>query len=217
MDHRIRRCGTPRSGGAAMSARLAVLASGGGSNLQAILSACSSGELAASVVCVVSDNANAGALLRAEAAGVPSVFVHPRPANVAMDRRVWDRSLANVVAKCRPDWIVLAGFMRLLTSEFLDQFPHRVVNLHPARPGELPGTKAIERAFAEFTAGTRILSGVMVHLVPNGGVDDGPVLATADVAFRPGDTVADFTDRMHRAERSLLVSTLSRLVQEVSA
>ena len=200
-----------------MSARLAVLASGSGSNLQAILNACSSGELAASVVCVVSDNAKAGALVRAEAAGVPSVFVHPRPTNVTMDRRVWDRSLAAAVAKCRPDWIVLAGFMRLLTCDFLDQFPHRVVNLHPARPGELPGTKAIERAFAEFAAGTRTHSGVMVHLVPNEGVDDGPVLATADVAFLPGDTVADFADRMHSAERSLLVSTLSRLVQEVSA
>ncbi len=200
-----------------MSARLAVLASGGGSNLQAILNACASGELAASVVCVVSDNANAGALARAEAAGVPSVFVHPRSTNLTMDRRVWDRSLAAAVAKCRPDWVVLAGFMRLLTSEFLDQFPHRVVNLHPARPGELPGTKAIERAFVEFVAGTRTHSGVMVHLVPNEGVDDGPVLATVDVAFFPGDTVAAFTARMHRAEHSLLVSTLSRLVEEVSA
>lgn len=203
-----------------MSARLAVLAvlaSGGGSNLQAILDACASGELAASVACVVSDNADAGALARAEVAGVPSVFAHPRSTNVTMDRRVWDRSLGIAVATCRPDWVVLAGFMRLLTSEFLDRFPHRVVNLHPARPGELAGTNAIERAFAEFAAGTRTHSGVMVHLVPDEGMDDGPVLATADVAFLPGDTLADFAARMHRVEHSLLISTLSRLVEEVSA
>ena len=201
-----------------MTARLAVLASGAGSNLQAILDACASGALDATVVCVLSDNANAGALARAEAAGVGSVLVHARPASTAgsLDRRAWDESLADSVAESTPDFVVLAGFMRLLSGSFLDRFPHRVINLHPARPGELPGRNAIERAFAEFVAGTRDASGVMVHLVPDEGVDDGPVLATVDVPLLAGDTLELFAARMHEAEHQLLVSTLARLVEEVS-
>lgn len=200
-----------------MTARIAVLASGSGSNLQAILDACASGELRAAVVCVVSDQPSAGALIRAEAAGVGRVFVHPHPASSEWDRRQWDSALADAVADSQPDWVILAGFMRILSGAFLDRFAHRVINLHPARPGELPGIRAIERAYNQFLEGTRTRSGVMVHCVPDEGVDDGPVLATVDVALHPGDTLADFTARMHRAEHALVVSTLSRLVEEVSA
>ena len=200
-----------------MTARLAVLASGRGSNLKAVLDACASGDIDASVVCVVSDNPNASALIRAEEAGVDRVFALPRRTEPTIDRRSWDSSLADAVAESEPDWVVLAGFMRLLSGAFLDRFPQRVINLHPALPGEFPGLNAIERAFAEFKADTRTASGVMVHLVPDEGVDDGPVLATASVAFRAGDTLPGFAARMHAAEHSLLISTLAKLVQEVSA
>ena len=202
-----------------MTARLAVLASGEGSNLQAILDACALGDLDATVVCVLSDNANAGALARGESAGVGRVLVHPRSAatSVEFDRRAWDESLADAVAGSSPDFVILAGFMRLLSGSFLDRFPNRVVNLHPARPGELPGRNAIERAFAQFVAGTRSASGVMVHLVPDEGVDDGPVLAAVDVPIVAGDTFEMFAARMHKAEHRLLVTTLARLVEEVSA
>lgn len=202
-----------------MTARLAVLASGDGSNLQAILDACASGDLDATVVCVLSDNPNAGALARAVAARVPHVLVQRRPEarGATFDRQAWDVSLAGAVVKTSPDFVILAGFMRLLSGSFLDCFPQRVINLHPARPGELPGLNAIERAFAQFVAGTRATSGVMVHLVPDEGVDDGPVLATVDVPLHRGDTLELFAARMHAAEHQLLVTTLARLVEEVSA
>lgn len=200
-----------------MSARIAVLASGNGSNLQAILDACADGRLDASVVAVVSDRVEARALDRGREAGVALVAAHPRVRNASTDRRAWDASLADLVAEAHPDWVVLAGFMRLLSSAFLDRFPQRVVNLHPARPGELPGVDAIERAYAEFRAGSRSVTGVMVHLVPDEGVDDGPVLATVDVAIADDDSLDSLAARMHAMEHELLVSTLARLVEEVSA
>jgi phosphoribosylglycinamide formyltransferase 1 len=197
-----------------MTARIAVLLSGSGSNLQAILDACADGRIDAIVVAVVSDRDDAFGLERARQNGVSMVLHHTRrsgPMSVD-ERRMWDASLADVVTAAQPDWVVLAGFLRILSSAFLERFANRVVNLHPARPGELAGLHAIERAFDEHVAGFRSSSGVMVHLVPDEGVDDGPVLATVDVPFVDGDTLATFSDRMHRCEHDLLVATLADLV-----
>jgi folate-dependent phosphoribosylglycinamide formyltransferase PurN len=101
--------------------------------------------------------------------------------------------------------------MRLLTLDFLGWFPGMVVNLHPALPGELPGTHAIARAHAECEAGTRTRTGVMVHLVPDEGVDDGPVLATEEIDLRPDESLSDLEARIHAVEHRLLVSTLRDL------
>src|SRR5262245_13970202 len=167
-----------------MTARLVVLASGNGSNLQAVLDACHNGHLAADVVAVLSDRPGAAALARATHAGVPAV---PLPAEPGERRSDYDTRLANATESYDPDVIVLAGWMRILTMSFLARFP-RVVNLHPALPGELPGTHAIERAWHEALAGERDHTGVMVHFVPDEGVDSGPVLATATVLIQPDDT-----------------------------
>jgi phosphoribosylglycinamide formyltransferase 1 len=196
-----------------MTAQLVVLASGSGSNLQAILDAGASGRLKARVVGLVSDQPSAFALQRAAAAGVPTVAL---PRLAGEPRPSYDERLASTVAAFDPDWVVLAGFMRLLTHRFLDRFPGRVVNLHPALPGDLPGTHAIERAYDQWLAGTRTHSGLMVHLVPDEGVDNGPVLATEVVPFQPGDTLHDFADRMHAAEHRLLVDTLITLTKETA-
>jgi phosphoribosylglycinamide formyltransferase-1 len=190
-------------------ARIAVLVSGSGSNLQAILDATASGALAAEVALVVSNLPGVTALDRAEAAGVRSVVVEREPGEARAD---YDARLAAIVGEAQPDWVVLAGWMRILTMSFLGAFPNRVVNLHPALPGELPGTHAIERAYDEARSGSRTGTGVMVHLVPDEGVDDGPVLATATVAIHPSDTLDDLAERVHRAEHALLVSTLTGLI-----
>ena len=191
-----------------MRRRLVVLASGNGSNAQAVIDACASGSLPAEVVAVVSDNAEAKALARADAAGLPAVHVGRRPGEARAD---YDARLADIVTGFDPDWVVLAGWMRVLTLSFLGWFPGMVVNLHPALPGELPGLHAIERAHAEAMAGARTNTGVMVHMVPDEGVDVGPVLASATVPILAGDTLDELQQRMHSVEHALLVDTLRTL------
>lgn len=193
--------------------RLVVMVSGNGSNLQAILDACSDRTLPAQVVAVISDDPDAFALRRAADAGVVSVHVGRQDGEVRAD---YDARLADIVAGFAPDLVVLAGWLKILTTSFLGWFPDRVVNLHPALPGELPGMHAIERAWNEALAGTRTRTGVMVHLVPDGGVDDGPVLASAEVPILPDDTLATLEGRVHRVEHRILVDTLRTLCTQGS-
>jgi formyltetrahydrofolate-dependent phosphoribosylglycinamide formyltransferase len=188
--------------------RLVVLASGSGTNLQAILDACADGRLPAEVAAVVSNRADSGALQRAADAGVPSVHVAPHANEPRAD---YDARLADIVSGFDPHWVVLAGWMRVLSMSFLGWFPGMVVNLHPALPGELPGVDSIARAWHEAQQGLRQHTGVMVHLVPDEGVDNGPVLASATVSIHPADTLESLTERMHGVEHRLLVETLTTL------
>ena len=191
-----------------MSARLVVLASGSGTNLQAILDGCSDRRIDGEVVAVVSNVEDAFALERARHAEIPTALVLREEGEA---RRVYDARLADVVSAYGPDWVVLAGWMRILTGVFLDRFPDRVINLHPALPGELPGINAIERAWDEAVAGVRTRSGVMVHLVPDEGVDDGPVLASRVVPVDASGTLESFAAAVHDTEHELLVETLATL------
>ena len=187
-----------------------VLASGNGSNLQAIIDACEAETLHAHVVGVVSDNRDSFALQRAAQHNVACRVVDA--ANTG--RSEFNIQLARAVSEFKPDIVVLAGFMRLLTMEFLAHFPQRVINVHPALPGELPGTHAITRAFDEFVAGKRTHTGVMVHFVPDEGVDSGPVIDSAVVPIYPTDSLADLEQRMHATEHQLLITALTQLTKE---
>ena len=188
--------------------RIVVLASGSGSNLQAVIDGCVDGVIEAEVVGVVSNRSEAYALARATDAGIDTRLVTRHDDEV---RRHYDTRLAGAVASFEPDWVVLAGWMRILTSDFLDRFAGRVINLHPALPGELPGTRAIERAWDEAVAGERSSSGVMVHFVPDEGVDDGPVLASQVVPVDASGTLETFAAAVHDTEHQLLVATLAGL------
>ena len=193
-----------------MTTRLVVLASGNGSNLQAIIDACETETLHAHVVGVVSDNHHAFALQRAAQHNIACRVVDATNTN----RSEFNIQLAQAVSEFKPDIVVLAGFMRLLTMEFLAHFPQRVINVHPALPGELPGTNAIARAFDEFVAGKRTHTGVMVHFVPDEGVDNGPVIDNAVVPIYPMDSLADLEHRMHATEHQLLITALTQLTKE---
>lgn len=193
--------------------RLVVLISGNGSNLQAILDACASGELNAQVAAVISNTRDAFGLERAKRANVPAI-AKPRPKE--QDRCVYDAELADLVASYQPDWVVLAGWMRVLSSAFLDRFPNHVVNLHPALPGTFPGMHAIDRAYEAYQVGENDHTGVMVHLVPNEGVDDGPVLAKEIVPIDANDTLESLEVRIHAVEHRLLVDTLKTLTRASS-
>ncbi len=188
--------------------RLVVLVSGNGSNLQAILDACEIGELPASVVAVISNKADAFGLERAQKAKVAAIA---KPKLKTQDRREYDAELAELVASVSPDWVVLAGWMRVLSSTFLDCFPNRVINLHPALPDTFPGTHAIQRAFEAYQQGKIQHTGVMVHLVPDESVDAGPVLAQEIVSIQPDDTLETLEARVHATEHWLLVETLKSL------
>lgn len=192
------------------AARLVVLISGSGSNLQAILDACADGRLTAQVVAVFSSKADAYGLERAARAGVPAVVLAK---DKVMDRHAYDAQLAQAVRAYQPDWIVLAGWMRLLSANFLDAFPGRVINLHPALPGMFPGTHAIERALHAYRRGEITHTGVMVHLVPDEGVDSGPLLAQEIVPVYPQDTLELLEARVHETEHHLLVQTLQTVVR----
>jgi phosphoribosylglycinamide formyltransferase-1 len=194
-----------------MTARLVVLISGNGSNLQAILDTCKSGELNAEVVSVISNKADAYGLVRAKDAGVEAIHF-PKLENES--RNQYDTRLADYVSTCLPDYVILAGWMRILTSSFLSHFPNRVVNLHPALPGTFPGTHAIERAFEAYQHGEIQHTGIMVHLVPDEGVDNGPVLATEIVPINKDDTLETLEARVHKIEHKILVSTLKRMVSQ---
>lgn len=191
-----------------MTARLVVLISGSGSNLQAILDACTSGEIPASVVFVISNKADAYGLSRARNAGIEAIHF---PKLEKETRQEYDLRLANYITTKLPDYIILAGWMRILSSSFLSFFPNRVVNLHPALPDTFPGTHAIERAFDAYQRGEIKHTGVMVHLVPDEGVDNGPVLATEIIPIHAEDTLESLEIRVHQTEYKLLVNTL-RLV-----
>ncbi len=191
--------------------RLVVLISGNGSNLQAILDACASGELHASIITVISNKPDAYGLTRARNAGVEAVHFSKLENE---SRREYDARLAGCVQKSHPDFVILAGWMRILSSDFLSCFPNRVVNLHPALPGTFPGTHAIKRAFEAYQRGEIDHTGVMVHLVPDEGVDNGPVLATEIVPIQAEDTLESFEVCVHEVEHHILVTVLKKLTAE---
>ncbi len=193
-------------------AGLVVLISGNGSNLQAILDAISTGELPAEVRAVISNKKDAYGLERARKAGVPAVVKSRRS---DQNRAEYDTELANLVAGYQPDLIVLAGWMRLLTLNFLGRFPGRVINLHPALPGMFPGVDAIERAYEAYHRGEIKYTGIMVHYVPDEGVDIGPVINQQIIEIRPSDTLEELEMRVHACEHELLVKTIQQLINQM--
>lgn len=197
--------------------RLVVMISGSGTNLQAILDACAEGRLPAEVVLVVSNRKHAFGLKRAERAGVPTLYFPLKPYKEAgRTREEYDRDLAEQVARWTPDLIVLAGWMHILSPAFLDRFPNRVINLHPALPGMFPGTHAIQRAFEAYQRGEIQESGCMVHyVIPE--VDAGPVIATARVPILPDDTLETFEQRMHETEHRLIVEATRKALEALHA
>jgi formyltetrahydrofolate-dependent phosphoribosylglycinamide formyltransferase len=191
--------------------RLVVLISGNGSNLQAIIDAIVRGDLHAKIAKVVANQESAYGLERAHRAGIPtSCLTLAAYRKTGRTRAAYDADLAGLVADCRPDLIVLAGWMHVLSPMFLDRFPGRVINLHPALPGQFSGVDAIARAWAACRRGEIAVTGVMVHqVVPE--VDAGPVLAVAEVPIDPAGSLAGLEARIHAVEHRLLVQTIGQI------
>lgn len=175
--------------------QLAVLISGEGSNLQAILDACRNGYLNAAVCAVVSNRAEAHGLRRALEAGAP---IHTVIATSNTERPDYDGALRVVIERHSPQLIVLAGFMRILSGEFVQQYRGRLLNIHPALLPKYRGLHTHRRA---LEAGEHE-HGCSVHFVSD-GLDAGPVIAQAKVPVQPGDTETSLAARVQQREHRL--------------
>jgi formyltetrahydrofolate-dependent phosphoribosylglycinamide formyltransferase len=186
-------------------ARVAVLVSGSGTLLQALLDA-ATGDFPARVVAVGADRDGIEGLARARRAEIPEFVVrladHP-------DRAAWDAALAGAVAAYEPDLVVSAGFMKILGPVFLDRFAGRVLNTHPALLPAFPGAHAVADALAH---GVKV-TGCTVHLV-DAGVDTGPIVAQEAVAVEPGEDAGKLHERIKVVERRLLVDVVARIARE---
>ena len=183
--------------------KLGVLVSGGGTNLQAILDATRAGALDAEVKIVLSNQPNVRALERAEAAGVATRVISHRD---FADRAAFDAEVVAALQKAEVTHVVLAGFMRVLGTAFLDAFPWRVINIHPALLPAFPGVHAQRQALAY---GVKV-AGCTVHFV-DAGTDTGPIIAQAAVHVLDTDTEESLSARILEKEHRLLVAVLAAL------
>lgn len=185
--------------------RLAVLASGNGSNLQAIIDRVH-GRDGIEVVAVISDKPGCNALARAGRAGIATATF---PAAEYANREQRDLAMVRHVEDADVDLVVLAGYMQLLSPAFVRAFERRIVNVHPALLPAFPGLHAIEQALAAGVDQT----GVTVHYVDE-GVDTGPVIDQRSVPIELGDTIETLAPRIHAVEHELLPSVIRRLAVE---
>jgi phosphoribosylglycinamide formyltransferase-1 len=188
------------------TARVAVLVSGAGTNLQALLDAAADSAYGASVVAVGADRDGIEGLARAERAGVPTFVTKVGD----FDSRVhWDKALADRVAAFEPDVVVLAGFMKLVGPAFLERFEGRVVNTHPALCPSFPGTTGPADALAY---GVKVTGATL--FVVDAGVDTGPIVAQTVVPVEDTDDVESLHERIKGAERRMLVENVGRMARE---
>jgi phosphoribosylglycinamide formyltransferase-1 len=184
-------------------ARVVVLVSGTGTLLQALLDAAADPKASYSVAGVVSDRPDAGGLLRARAAGVPTAVVALAD---FPDRAAWDAGVARAVRVFNPRLVVLAGFMRLLGAAYLAEFGDRTINTHPALLPAFPGAHGVRDALAH---GVKV-TGTSVILVDE-GPDTGPIIAQRAVDVLDGDDEPALHERIKVVERELLVDVVSRM------
>jgi phosphoribosylglycinamide formyltransferase-1 len=186
--------------------RLVVLVSGAGTNLQALLDACTDSEYGATVVAVGADRDGIEGLARAERAGV-STFVHR--VKDYPSRARWDAALTDSVLGFEPDLVVSAGYMKLAGAAFLTAFAGRYLNTHPALLPSFPGMHGPRDAL-EY--GVKVTGATL--FVVDAGIDTGPIVAQTVVPVEDSDTVDSLHERIKVAERAMLVETVGRLVRE---
>ena len=186
--------------------RVVILGSGRGSNAEAILRARDAGRLGrAEIVRIFSDQPGAGILALGSRFGVPADFLDAAPFRTKLDGE-GERRYIEAIDACRPDLIVLAGFMRVLKPPFLAHFAGRIINLHPSLLPSFPGLDGIGQAFRR---GVKI-TGCTVHHV-TAEVDGGPIIDQAAVRIEAGDTLESVAAKVHAAEHALLPAVIARL------
>ena len=197
-----------------MTARLAVLASHGGSILQAVLDACANGQLPLEVVLVISNNSNSTAIARAREQDVATAHVSSRTHPNEVER---DLAITAELNEAGVDWVLLAGYMKKLGPNMLSGYRNRILNAHPSLLPKYGGEGFYGRRVHEAViAAGESESGATVHLV-EGEYDTGPILSQVRVPVKPSDSVEDLEDRVKNAERKLVLTTLTELVNRKQA
>ena len=173
----------------------AVFASGFGGNLQAIINAVKRRQIRADLKLVLSDRADAYALKRAQKANVPTVFIDPKNFK---DRESFDRVVVAILKREKIDFVVLAGFMRILSPYFIKTFPNKILNIHPSLLPAFKGARAIHDAFDYGVKAT----GVTVHFVDE-AVDNGAIILQESILIKPTDTLKSLEKKIHSVEHKL--------------
>ena len=187
---------------------LAILISGRGSNMVAIARACQSGELQATVALVISNRPDAGGLDAARQMGIETAVID----HEAFDsRHEFDLALHQRLQQAHPDWVVLAGFMRILTGEFVDRWQGRMLNIHPSLLPKYPGLDTHARAIAAGDSH----AGASVHIV-SPELDAGPVISQVKVAIEPDDTAESLAQRVLQEEHALYIKALQQCIGRTS-
>ena len=183
---------------------LAVFSSGFGSNLQAIVNSVKKSKVKANIALVISDNVDAYSLVRAKKAGID--FLYADPADFK-DRTSYDKFIVRRLKKEKIDYVVLAGFMRIISDYFIRQYKHKIINIHPALLPSFKGTQAISDA---LDYGVKV-TGVTVHFVTS-TLDSGPVILQSALDIKDDDTLISLSERIHRLEHKLYPKALDLLV-----
>jgi phosphoribosylglycinamide formyltransferase 1 len=183
----------------------AVLASGRGGNLKAIIEAEKSGFIKAHLNVVISDKKDAYALTHAREAKISTVYINPKDFN---DRESYDRAVIENLREYKIDFVVLAGYMRLLSSYFIGQYPDKILNIHPSLLPAFKGTHAIKDA---FDYGAKV-TGPTVHFVSE-DLDAGPIILQEPVRVDPQDSLETLEEKIHQAEHRLYPQAIDLFVR----
>ncbi len=191
--------------------RLAVLASHGGSTLQALIDACADGAIDAEVALVVSNNSQAGAMARAQTAGIPTQHIS---AKTHGDEAGADRAIVDALQHAAVDWVLLLGYMKKMGPNILHEYQGKIINTHPALLPDFGGKGFYGRKVHEAVQASGVReSGATLHLVGS-EYDSGPILAQVRVPILPEDDVDAIEQRVKQAEKGLLVDTLRRFSRD---
>ena len=185
--------------------RLGILLSGRGSNFQAIAGNISAGQIPAEIAVVIGNRPDAPGLAAARERGLTAISLPSK----GLDRESYDRQLIAAMREHEVEWIVLAGYMRILSAEFIRAFPQRILNIHPSLLPSFPGLDAQHQA---FDYGVKI-SGCTVHFVDE-HLDHGPIVMQAAVAIEPDDTADVLAERILKEEHRIYSESLRRLLIE---
>lgn len=192
-------------GGAIAPMQLGILASGSGTNFEAIAAACVQGQIPAQVAVVIYNNPGAMVADRAARLGIPAVLLDHRKFD---SREALDEALIAALTQAQVDWVVMAGWMRRVTQVLINAFPQRILNIHPSLLPSFPGLKAVDQAIA---AGVKI-AGCTVHYVEL-AVDSGPIVMQAAVPVQADDTVATLQARIQQQEHQIFPAAIALAIQ----